>query len=130
MMGGCGVRNKRNSNTRCMLLNQRVLSVRESTRCSGHLGLIVTIILLKSDGSGVVEVGSKTKRSFTVIIECFAVVQRIIQASVPPDERNKATKLNNRLGLKQDEPRSGVSLIGYMHLLGHITKSSVLQLAF
>lgn len=31
-----------------------------------------------------VEVRPKTEKSFTVIIECFAVVKRIIQASVPP----------------------------------------------
>jgi hypothetical protein len=47
----------------------------------------------------------EAEKSCTVIIQCFAVAQRIIQASVPPGERNKATKLNNRLGLKQNEPR-------------------------
>jgi len=62
--------------------------------------------------------------------ECFAVVGRIIQASVPPGKRNKATKLNNRLGLKQNEPSSSGSLIGYMHLLGRIMEDSLLQLAF
>lgn len=29
---------------------------------------------------------------------------------MPPGERNKATKLNSRLGLKQDEPRSSREL--------------------
>jgi hypothetical protein len=59
-----------------------------------------------------------------VLYECFTVVGRIIQASVPPSKRNKATKLNNHLGLKQKEPSSSGSLIGYMHLLGPIMEDS------
>lgn len=52
----------------------------------------------------------EAEKSFIVIIECFIVVQHIIQASVPPGERSKANKLNNRLGLKQNRPRSNWEL--------------------
>src|SRR2546423_7389767 len=54
-----------------------------------------------------VEVRQKAEKSFTVIIECFAVVRRIIQASVPPGERNKAkqTKQPSSLEAKRAEVR-------------------------
>jgi hypothetical protein len=82
-------------------------------RCNNSLEKAMVLAWLKC--------GQRLRRALQFIIECFAAVQRIIQASVPPNELNKATKLNNRLGLKQNEPRPSGSLVWYIHLLGHIT---------